>query len=162
MLSVSGLILTVLCMPGPASAAPIGYFSWDFADPFAEGLGPTFSFGNVSGSDISRLFVDTGGAPYDFLYSDGTSVIPQSESSHITTLLDPAISFAFIRSYDPGFVFTLFDADNNVLVNGLTAEGQTALVDRSPAPVPEPGALLLLGTGLAFALTQARRAQRKR
>lgn len=163
-LATGALVLVCALTVGAsqAAAAPInviGQFSWDDF-----GFGTTFTFENTSLDSLENLsvYLDTDDAAERFKSYSFFGSIPSGTPSQITDdLTGFNILFASIRIGDPSFVLTLFDAGDNPLVNGLGAPGDTAQVDLSAAPIPEPGTLLLLGSGLAGAFVRRRRARAK-
>jgi len=163
---VTGALVLVCALTfgaSQAAAAPInviGQFSWDDS---GLGLGPTFTFENTSLDSLENLsvYLDTDDAAERFKSYSFFGSIPSGMSQTIDDLIGFDILFASIRLGDPSFVLTLFDAFDAPLVDGLGAPGDTAQVDLSAAPIPEPGTLLLLGSGLAGAFVRRRRARAK-
>lgn len=162
-----------LTFAAPTASAAAIFFHWD-VDPSGGLFGPTFTLENGSGSGYAGFFVDLhlddstvlssalltetdlGGGVYgpDPFIAPGAIVQTTADFSGL------AITNAYLR-WDFGTVL-LLDADQNVLLNGLFAEGTSAEVLLTASPVPEPGTLLLLGGGAAAAILRRRRSQSSR
>jgi hypothetical protein len=177
------LVLTgALLFAVPSASASSIFFSWDAGDS-EFGFGPTFSVGNGSDVDLSNLFVELTlvdpaselnvssrcATCLDLLTFVGpdqagaylpSAFIPRGSSVQTTAdLLGIGITNAYLRW--AGGTVLLFDPSDltSQLTGGLTIEGTSAEVQlaSTPAPVPEPGTLLLLGTGVAAVLITRRK-----
>lgn len=138
-------------------AATIGTFSWDIE--LCSVFDPCFTVFNLTDFDFLHVSVLLDATDGTHRLSPGSTVpddnvvIPFGESRATLddlsglsiTLATLSLSFA-----QPGTV-RLLNAAGDV-VTGLTAAGTSAVIDftpdQPPPSVPEPGTLMLLGTGL--------------
>lgn len=123
----------------------------------------------VSGDDLAVYFplatssnlVDlaTGGTDWTtFVFQPDPNLPADGEYDMVATIDNPSLAPSFDVQFDysgtgsPGpQEFTLYDPNFNMLANGETAPAS------SPSPIPEPGSLLLLGSGLLGLSVYAKR-----
>jgi hypothetical protein len=142
---------------GRVEAATIGTFSWDVE--LCSVFDPCFTVLNLTDVDFLHVSVLLDAADGTHTLSPGSAVqddnivIPSGESlATLDELSGVSISLArlSLSVAQPGTV-RLLDETGDV-VAGLTGAGTSAVIDfvpdEPPDSVPEPGTLMLLGTGL--------------
>jgi hypothetical protein len=162
---------TLACFAAPAGATPVGYFDWTL-DPLGA---PMFEFLNISptvddlgnpfpaltivdpqvqlNGDSESIFDLFGDASLD--PSGSSSVISPGFSANTIDEIGPDILSAVLilgGSNTAGFLtasyFNLTDTGDVIASTSLARAGDFATIDFTPAPVPEPGTLMLLASGL--------------
>lgn len=159
-------IVFVLGTATAASAEPIGTFGWVYDTLFD--TGSAFSVTNESADPFSDVFVD--------LYAPGAADPFQSISLGNSGTIDGSTAaqsleeLLFVPSLELDrvhlrFVFDSMSLSADLFASALAGESGTLLAtsadlfatESAPEPIPEPGTLLLLGSGIsALVLRRAR------